>query len=300
MGFLDQLFAFTNKNGPVISALFLIALTIIIVIYRLDIIVGLFKKSTFAIKKPKSDSIIDGKAVTINTNILIYLFEIHTHYKEESTREKYKMINKQLDFAEQIMDQIIDNSCKAYREQQEKQIEILKKIKNKFEENHNKPFEEWLENDLNDNAKVLKHKIQYLEKQGEVIKEFTLFKDAIRCAFYFGAKKKFEDSFEKNGFYGLGENDLKVFVEQKTDMIVSNITKQLTVYFPVFNYMLIQPDSFIMSDIVNKEYINGKVMEIYKNAINLYKEYNEKEEYLKQEFQRSINTLMLQNIFEID
>ena len=269
MSFLDHTFIFFNTHGPVIGMIFILSLLLIISIYRLDIIMSLFKITKSPFKSDnKTCDIISGKAITINTNILIYLFELHTHYKDNTSKFKNEMYNKQIEFCDQIMDQIIDNSCKKYRKQQEDQLQMIR--------------------DSNDCI-----------DSGEVIKEFTLFKDAIRSAFYINVRKKVERSFEKNGFYYLCENDLKAYIGQKTDMIISDITKQLTVYFPIFNYMLIKPDSIVMDEIIDKEYIMKKTTEIYKNAVVLHDEFVDKEEYIKQDFQKSINTLMLQNIFEV-
>ncbi|MFW6219613.1 MAG: hypothetical protein ACOC33_02090 [bacterium] len=251
-----------SELGIIIVLLLILAS---VLIYRLDIIMSLFKKNK---KEDKSKQILTGDIISINSKILIYLFDIHSNYRESLTELKESVLDKQKEYYDQISEQIIDEICESYKKIQENKISVDEEI----------------------------------YSYGDPLKEFLLFKEVLKNAFYTKILKEFERSFKKNGFHDYGDIELNTFVRKKVDILLQNLVKHLETNLPVYNDTLyINPlDSNIVETILNRSYMEEKVLDIYKNARDEYiRIYIKKESQLKSEFQNSINTLILQNIFEV-
>jgi len=265
MSFLEQIMQLVSSTGPIIGIIVLILIIGTVLIYRLDIIMLLFNKNK---KEDVSKKILMGDIISVNSKILIYLFDIHANYRESLTELKEAVLDKQKEYYEQICDQIIDEICDSYKKIQEKKLDVDKEI----------------------------------YSYGDPLKEFLLFKEVLKNAFYTKILKEFERSFKKNGFHLYGDIELNTFVKKKVDILLQNLNKHISTNLPIYNNTLyINPlASEIVDFIINRTYMEEKVLDIYKNARDEYINICVRgEAQLKVEFQNSINTLILQNIFEI-
>lgn len=262
---LDQLIAIITTTGPLLGIIILLLVLVIVIIYRLDLIISLFKKSNN--KQVKDTDILNGNIISINSNILLYLFDIHAKYRDNLFLIKNDLLDKQMTYYEVISDKIIDVCCKSYRSIQDQEI------------NNNKETHIY----------------------SDPVKEFLLFKDTLRSVFYIDVIKQIEKSFKINGFYEMSNIELSDYVEKKVDSIMVNIRKQLFIYLPIFDdQFIVNPnDEQITNTILNKDLILEKFLDLYISAVKLYKdEYCTKQKELRNEFKTSINTLMLQEIIK--
>lgn len=262
MAFLKDFFSIAEATGPITGFWLIFSLILIVSIYRLDVIVPLITPKKSKGKKDISDSIIDGNVITINNSILIYLFEIHSEYKDDLVNLKHSILEKQLSYYETISDKIIEDLCCSYKKLQAEQ------------------------ETLSDVEKVV---------------EYLLFREGLRGIFGMVTLKEFRSSFKKNGFYHMKENDLKNYCSKKADGLLTAMKRQMENFIPLFGsgVSVDMGSSNAHDRLFQVNYFEEKVLDIYTNARDIYlNEYIDKKTALEEKFKSSVNTLMLQNIFE--
>jgi len=290
--------------GPLYGIIALALILLIVIVISINPILVAIDKANKGIKDvgsqtPKKDSepdlISSGKAITINGSILIYLFELHTKFKETSLIIKNKTIGRQMDYAQNIHDQILNKLVKLYRKAQEEKINELKELKTRFK----KLSEEELENNL-EYQKVKDDFIYIKDNSSIVSKEFMLYKEALRSAFKVDLTNSLRSSFKENGFYNLDDEKIKPFVAKKVESFSIIITEYLSTYFPMFSNMLIKiNDEASIEKIIDEKYFFEKTLDIYKKARDIWNnEYLIEDAKLKLEFEKSINTLLLKDLFK--
>jgi len=299
---MDGIAQVVSAFGPVYGLIALFLILLIVAVLSINPLLMIVEKANKGIKNTERraptensnvDNVTEGKVITINTSILIYLFEIHTKYKDDSLALKHQITGMQLDYAENILDQIINNLVKLYRNLQEEKISEIRLAKAAFDEN--------ADNDLisdKDKIKLQKNFI-YLDEPELLSKEYLLYKESLRSAFKIDLMKAYRQSFRLNGFYKMNDEQLKQFVLKKVEVFSIIVTKYLSIYFPIFDNMLIKiSDERAMEKIVNKELFFEKTLDIFQKARSLWNdEYLIKEAQIKLEFEKSINTLLIKDLF---